>query len=114
MSSIHAELDQPTVNPSQAESQLEVASFNAMFESAEPIKVVEWAAAQFPNLITPDLTLQNAAAPTITLQILLTLLGLGALLLFPSFYFLYRLFKGEHVFKVLKSGSSEIDDKAQP
>jgi cytochrome bd ubiquinol oxidase subunit II len=68
-----------------------------------------WAIAQFPNLVSPDLTIQNAAAPTATLALLLTLLGLGALLLFPSFYFLYRLFKGEHVFKVLESGPTEIE-----
>jgi phosphoadenosine phosphosulfate reductase len=49
MSSINAELDQPTAKPKQADAQLEVASLNAMFESAEPIKVIEWAAAQFPG-----------------------------------------------------------------
>ena len=54
-----------------------------------------WGAAQFPNLISPDVTILNSAAPAITLRLLLTFLGLGAFLLFPSLYYLYRLFKGQ-------------------
>jgi cytochrome d ubiquinol oxidase subunit II len=72
-----------------------------------------WAAAQFPNLVVPDLTIQNSAAPAFTLQLLLTFLGLGALLLFPSFYFLYRLFKGEHAFSILESDSAPNSDQTK-
>ncbi|HWP49451.1 MAG TPA: cytochrome d ubiquinol oxidase subunit II [Candidatus Limnocylindrales bacterium] len=53
-----------------------------------------WGVAQFPYLIVPDITVFNAAAPTITLRLLLVALGSGALVLFPSFYYLYRIFKG--------------------
>lgn len=54
-----------------------------------------WAFAQYPNLVEPDLSITSAAAPTITLQLLLAALGAGALLLFPSYYYLLRVFKAE-------------------
>ncbi len=72
-----------------------------------------WGAAQFPNLITPDITILNAAAPAKTLELLLTFLGLGALLLFPSFYYLYRLFKGERAFKLVESEPAKSSDEVK-
>jgi cytochrome d ubiquinol oxidase subunit II len=54
-----------------------------------------WAFAQYPNLVEPDLSITAAAAPTITLQLLLAALAAGALLLFPSYYYLIRVFKAE-------------------
>jgi cytochrome d ubiquinol oxidase subunit II len=54
-----------------------------------------WAFAQFPYLVIPDITISNAAAPSVTLNLLLIALLAGALLLFPSFYYLFRVFKGE-------------------
>jgi cytochrome bd ubiquinol oxidase subunit II len=56
-----------------------------------------WAFAQFPHLVEPDITIYNAAAPRITLELLLGALVLGALLLFPSYYYLFRIFKRETV-----------------
>lgn len=52
-----------------------------------------WGAAMFPHLVMPDLTVQTAAAPAITLQLVLAALLAGSLLLFPSFYYLFRIFK---------------------
>ena len=52
-----------------------------------------WAFAQFPHLVEPDVTIASAAAPRITLQLLLAALVLGAILLFPSYYYLFRIFK---------------------
>ena len=52
-----------------------------------------WAFAQFPHLVEPDLTITSAAAPQITLELLLAALAAGALLLFPSYYYLFRIFK---------------------
>ena len=52
-----------------------------------------WAFAQFPNLVEPDITITSAAAPPITLELLLIALVLGAVLLFPSYYYLFRIFK---------------------
>ena len=54
-----------------------------------------WAFAQFPDLVEPDITIASAAAPRATLQLLLIALVLGALLLFPSYYYLFRIFKGK-------------------
>lgn len=54
-----------------------------------------WAFAQYPNLVEPDLSLTAAAAPPITLELLLAALVAGALLLFPSYYYLIRVFKAE-------------------
>lgn len=57
-----------------------------------------WAFAQYPYLVPPHLTIYNTAAPTLTLQWLLLALGVGALLLFPSLYYLFRVFKKRAMF----------------
>lgn len=54
-----------------------------------------WAFAQFPHLVEPDLTISSAAAPQVTLELLLGALAAGAILLFPSYYYLFRIFKAE-------------------
>ena len=54
-----------------------------------------WAFAQFPHLVEPDLTISSATAPQITLELLLGALAAGAILLFPSYYYLFRIFKAE-------------------
>ena len=54
-----------------------------------------WALAQFPSLVEPDITIASAAAPRITLELLLAALIAGAVLLFPSYYYLFRIFKAE-------------------
>lgn len=53
-----------------------------------------WGVAQLPYLVEPDITIQNAAAPAITLRLVLGVLSAGAVILFPAFYYLYRIFKG--------------------
>lgn len=57
-----------------------------------------WAFAQYPYLIEPNLTISDAAAPRQTLLLLLIALLAGALLLFPSLYYLYRVFKPRAIF----------------
>lgn len=52
-----------------------------------------WGLAQRPYIIAPDLTLEAAAAPPRTLELLLASLGAGSLLLLPSLYWLMRVFK---------------------
>jgi len=54
-----------------------------------------WAVAQFPYLVEPDITIYSAAAPRTTLQLLIVALAAGMLVLFPSYYYLFRIFKGE-------------------
>ncbi|HZH04963.1 MAG TPA: cytochrome d ubiquinol oxidase subunit II, partial [Myxococcaceae bacterium] len=53
-----------------------------------------WIAAQYPFLVVPDVTLQGAAAHRKTLTLLLWAVGLGSVLLAPSLYVLFRVFKG--------------------
>ena len=52
-----------------------------------------WALAQFPHLVEPDITINSAAAPHHTLQLLLIAIASGAIVLFPSLYYLFRVFK---------------------
>ena len=52
-----------------------------------------WAAAQAPFIVPPTLTLQAAAAPRRTLILFLIALAVGAVALFPSLAYLFRVFK---------------------
>ncbi|HYL20673.1 MAG TPA: cytochrome d ubiquinol oxidase subunit II [Gemmatimonadales bacterium] len=53
-----------------------------------------WALSQQPYILPPDLTIAGAAAPPATLRLALAALALGAVALFPSLYYLFRVFKG--------------------
>ena len=55
-----------------------------------------WAVAQHPYILPPDLTIVGSAAPRITLELVLGTLALGAIVLFPSLYYLFRIFKGKN------------------
>ena len=52
-----------------------------------------WALAQYPYIVPPDLTVAGAAAPPITLTLVLIGLGGGAVVLAPALYYLFRVFK---------------------
>jgi cytochrome d ubiquinol oxidase subunit II len=54
-----------------------------------------WGLAQYPSLVTPDVTVDNAHAPEITLRLLVLALAVGAILLLPSLFFMFHLFKGK-------------------
>jgi cytochrome d ubiquinol oxidase subunit II len=56
--------------------------------------VVSWGINQYPYLVPPDVTVHSAAAPHPTLLMLTAALAVGAALLFPSFYYLFYVFKG--------------------
>ncbi|HEX6965144.1 MAG TPA: cytochrome d ubiquinol oxidase subunit II [Gemmatimonadaceae bacterium] len=61
-----------------------------------------WALALYPYIVPPTLTLEQAAAPAITLRLVLWALAIGAVVLFPSLYYLFRVFKrGEEAFDPL-------------
>jgi cytochrome bd ubiquinol oxidase subunit II len=61
---------------------------------AEVILILSgWSLAQYPRLVTPDITISDAAAPEITLRLLTYALAVGAVVLFPSLFFLFRVFK---------------------
>jgi cytochrome d ubiquinol oxidase subunit II len=52
-----------------------------------------WALGQFPLLVPPDITIENAAAPTATLRLLAIALAAGFALLTPSLRYLFKVFK---------------------
>ena len=66
--------------------------------------VLGWGASQYPFLVVPELTLASASAPRATQVALLWALAAGAVLLFPSLYVLFRVFKGERPFSVVDRG----------
>jgi cytochrome d ubiquinol oxidase subunit II len=51
-----------------------------------------WAAAQYPYAIRPHLTLTDASAPPNVQVLLLEVLGVGAVVLLPSLFYLFRIF----------------------
>ncbi|HUF34876.1 MAG TPA: cytochrome d ubiquinol oxidase subunit II [Gemmatimonadales bacterium] len=53
-----------------------------------------WALAQYPYLLPPDFTIESAAAPPVTLRLVAWALAAGALVLLPSLWYLFRIFKG--------------------
>ena len=55
--------------------------------------LVGWSVAQFPALIVPDVDIFETAAPPATLRLLALALAAGALILLPSLYYLFRVFK---------------------
>ena len=57
-----------------------------------------WAISQYPYLVVPDVKLPEAAAPVQILRLLIWCLLIGGLVLFPSLYCLYRLFKEHALF----------------
>jgi cytochrome d ubiquinol oxidase subunit II len=56
-----------------------------------------WAVGQWPALVPPDLTIQGTAAPAATLSLLLIVVAAGMVLLLPSLYLLFRVFKGRNL-----------------
>jgi cytochrome bd ubiquinol oxidase subunit II len=52
-----------------------------------------WGVAQSPYLLPPGLTIAGAAAPRSTLELVLIALAVGAIVLFPSLYYLFKVFK---------------------
>ena len=52
-----------------------------------------WGLAQWPYIVVPDLTVAASAAPEGVLWSTLAVLGLGAVLLLPALWWLFRVFK---------------------
>jgi cytochrome d ubiquinol oxidase subunit II len=55
-----------------------------------------WAFGQWPYLVPPDLTISGTAAPTATLTALLIVMAIGGLILMPSLWLLFRVFKARN------------------
>jgi cytochrome d ubiquinol oxidase subunit II len=56
--------------------------------------LVGWGLAQYPYLVVPDVTFAGAATSPATLRLLVWTLAVGAVVLVPSFLYLYSVFKG--------------------
>jgi cytochrome d ubiquinol oxidase subunit II len=54
-----------------------------------------WGVAQDPFMLPPGLTIAGAAAPLVTLKLTLVALAIGAIVVAPSLYYLFRVFKRE-------------------
>ncbi|HKM56345.1 MAG TPA: cytochrome d ubiquinol oxidase subunit II [Isosphaeraceae bacterium] len=65
------------------------------------VALILWgcALAQYPLLVPPDIDIKTGAAPPIVLKWLLAVVGVGSLILIPSMYYLFRVFKG-HTFLI--------------
>jgi cytochrome bd-type quinol oxidase subunit 2 len=55
--------------------------------------LVGWAVAQYPYILVPDLTIEEAATGRATLQAMLLALAVGSLILVPALVYLYVLFQ---------------------
>jgi cytochrome d ubiquinol oxidase subunit II len=55
--------------------------------------VLGWTASQYPYLVVPDITVEAAAGNPRTRTLLLVALAIGSLVLFPSLYALFRVFR---------------------
>ncbi|MFN2570129.1 MAG: cytochrome d ubiquinol oxidase subunit II [Gemmatimonadales bacterium] len=56
-----------------------------------------WGLAQYPYLLPPDVVIGRVAAPRVTLELALIAVIAGAVVLFPSLYYLLNVFKGQSV-----------------
>lgn len=69
-------------------------TLSRVFAAAEiSMLILGWGLAQHPFLVYPDLEFAATAAPRATLQFLVLTLPVGALLLLPSLFYLFRVFK---------------------
>ncbi len=76
--------------------------------------VVAWALAQNPHLVTPGLTLQDAAAARITVKSFLIALPIGALILVPSLLLLYSTFSRETLHAEGSREAASVDSTPSP
>jgi cytochrome bd ubiquinol oxidase subunit II len=52
-----------------------------------------WPLAQYPFLLPPGFTIENSAAPATTLRLIVIALAIGAVIVFPSLWYLFQIFK---------------------
>lgn len=65
-----------------------------LFVAGQSVMIVlGWALSQFPMMVVPDLSIQQAAAPRNVIEMILWTLAIGALPLLAAFRYLYAVFK---------------------
>ena len=84
------------------------ALWRRMYLTARALAVVEcsmivlgYGAALFPWLVVPQFEISNSSAPSRTHVLVLIAVAIGACLLLPSLYFLFRIFKGARAFSMI-------------
>ena len=55
-----------------------------------------WGLAQYPHIVSPNLTFSNTAASKSVLQPVLIIVIIGAVIVIPAFWYLYAVFKGRN------------------
>ena len=70
-----------------------LARYTAVAEVA--LLLVGWALAQYPYIVAPDLTFENSAATPAMMRAALITYGVGAIILIPSLWLLFRVFKAD-------------------
>jgi cytochrome d ubiquinol oxidase subunit II len=84
----------------------QVARVGAMVQAA----LILWgcALAQYPLLVPPHIDIAASAAPPVVHTLLLVALGAGSLVLLPSMYYLFRVFKG-HTFPIARVSDRTVE-----
>ncbi|MGA1197372.1 MAG: cytochrome d ubiquinol oxidase subunit II [Candidatus Latescibacterota bacterium] len=77
--------------------------------SQSVLMILGWGMAFFPYVVAPDLKFENAAAPDEVLQRVTIILGLGLLILLPSFWYVYRVFKWQKVEEDVEFFEDEVE-----
>jgi cytochrome bd ubiquinol oxidase subunit II len=72
------------------------------------VALILWgcALAQYPLLVPPNIAIGNSAAPPVVQTLLLIALGAGSVILLPSIYYLFRVFKG-HTFQLSRVSTDD-------
>ena len=68
-----------------------------------------WGLSQLPYLVPPDITVYNAASPPITLWAFLISTAIGMLILLPSLWLLFHVFKGRNPVPRVQGQSSTVN-----
>jgi cytochrome d ubiquinol oxidase subunit II len=63
--------------------------------------ILGWGLAQYPYMVAPEVTIEAAKAPDLTLELVVYTLAGGSVILLPSLWALFRIFKHEPAFEPL-------------
>jgi len=75
--------------------------------------LVGWAVAQYPYILVPDVTIEEAATGRQTLVAMLIALGVGAVFLVPALVYLYQLFQGSRLESVPERAGTSASAQAR-
>lgn len=57
--------------------------------------VLGWGLGQYPNLVGPNITIDSAKAPDVVLWAMTVCISIGAAIMFPAMWWLFKIFKSE-------------------